>query len=57
MTDIIEADLQPCNSSSCIIEITVQVQLSVISICMHVHLVLLNFVGKVRQVEDKKTQT
>ena len=32
-----------------------QIQLSVISICVHVLLVLLDFVGKVRHVEDEDT--
>jgi len=41
------------DSSSCIIETKVRV----VSICVHVHLVLLDFVGKVRRVEDKKTRT
>ena len=57
MADIIKTDLQPCDSSSCISETTVQIQLNVISICVHVHSVLLDFVGKVRGLEDKKTQT
>ena len=57
MADVIKADLQPCDSSGCIIEATVQIQLNVINIRVHVHLVLLDIVGKVRRVEDKKTWT
>ena len=36
---------------------TVQIQRSVVSVRMHVHLVLLNFVGKIRHVENKQTGT
>ena len=34
-----------------------QIQLSVVGVGMHVHLVLLHFVSKVRRVENKKTRT
>ena len=45
------------DSSSCIVATTVQIQLSVVGVGMHVHLVLLHFVSKVHHVENKNMWT
>jgi len=45
--------LQLCDSSTSIVLTTVQVQLSVVSIRMHIHLVLLVFIGNVSLIQNK----